>query len=531
MGSKIFEVINKIYDKSGFLEKYGGSLWVSIIIGIIMFLAISYFQIMNNLQPIKADWVNQRCKPNIMPFAGIINPPNPDDMSAFDFTSSNFSYCIYGILEDIIGIFLAPFYYLVNLMNEILSGLMDTIQTIRELFNTMRKSIMAVSEEVMGRVLNILIPLQHILIKVKDTMQKTQGVMTAGIFTLFGIYDTLRSAIGAIVEIIVLILIGLAAIIVILFIIPFGFGIPIAIPFLIIFLTILIPGIMVYIVEIMILKNMVSPLPGIPSCFVGDTLVEMNTGQFIKMKDLDVGMLLKNNNPITSIMKMSCLDDIYNLNDVLCTGKHKVKYNNTWIKCKEHPNSTKINENYDIVYCINTEKKIIEINNMIFGDYDELDNNKIDEIKFKCSKYLPKHFELKDIHQYLDGGFSENTKIELLDGHNVNIKDMEVNQILRFGERVVGIVKIDAENLQLKQYILDDSNIFYGGPNLQICDSDLGMVNTLDIYGDKINEKYIYHIITDKKSFYVDGVQFCDYNSCLDKFLDLENTSLIKALI
>jgi len=144
---------------------------------------------------------------------------------------------------------------------------------------------------------------------------------------------------------------------------------------------------------------------------------------------------------------------------------------------------------------------------------------------------LPKHFELKDIHQYLDGGFSENTKIELLDGHNVNIKDMEVNQILRFGERVVGIVKIDAENLQLKQYILDDSNIFYGGPNLQICDSDLGMVNTLDIYGDKINEKYIYHIITDKKSFYVDGVQFCDYNSCLDKFLDLENTSFIKALI
>ena len=60
MESKIFEVINKIYDKSGFLEKYGGSLWISIIIGIIMFLAISYFQIMNNLQPIKADWVNQR---------------------------------------------------------------------------------------------------------------------------------------------------------------------------------------------------------------------------------------------------------------------------------------------------------------------------------------------------------------------------------------------------------------------------------------------------------------------------------------
>ena len=39
---------------------------------------------MNNLDPIKADWVNQRCTPGVIPFAGLINPPK-DGTSAFDY--------------------------------------------------------------------------------------------------------------------------------------------------------------------------------------------------------------------------------------------------------------------------------------------------------------------------------------------------------------------------------------------------------------------------------------------------------------
>jgi hypothetical protein len=264
MNGNIFNIINELYSKTGFLEKYGGSLWVSILIIIIMFLAISYYQVLNNLQPIKADWINQRCKPGVMPFAGIINPPNPEEMSAFEFTSNNFSQCIYSILDDIIGIVLAPFYYLVNVMDGVLNMANESIQAIRGLFNTVRKSVLSVSTEVMGKLLNFLIPIQIILIKIKDTMHKTQGVMTASIFTLFGIYDTLKASIGAIVEIIVSLLLALASVIVVLFVIPFGFGLPFAIPLLIIFLTILIPAIMVYIIEVTILKQMVSPLPGIP---------------------------------------------------------------------------------------------------------------------------------------------------------------------------------------------------------------------------------------------------------------------------
>ena len=83
MNNNISNVINKLYSKAGFLEKYGGSLWTTFIISLIFFIAISYYFVYNNIEPIKADWVNQRCKPNVMPFAGLINPPDPKIMSAF----------------------------------------------------------------------------------------------------------------------------------------------------------------------------------------------------------------------------------------------------------------------------------------------------------------------------------------------------------------------------------------------------------------------------------------------------------------
>lgn len=530
--SNIFSVINKLYNKVGFLEKYGGSLWMTVILILVFFIAISYYYINNNLQPIKADWINQRCSPIVMPFAGLINPPDPKKMSAFDFTAQNFTGCIQNILSDIIGTFLAPFYYLVNSITKVLDGLNASLQAIRGVLSTIRDSVGEVSGQVMGKALSIMIPIQHMVIKMKDTINKTQGVMLSAIYMLMGTFQTITASFGAIIQIITSILLTLTTIMIILYFIPFGFGIPFAIPLLVIFIMLLVPSIMVYIIQVMVLKKWVNPLPGIPSCFTGDVELTLNSGDKIKMKDIDVGMILQNNNIVTAKMKLANIDEtIYCLNGIYCTGEHMVKYNHTWVKTKDHPHSiiTELHDEY--LYCINVSKKVIHINNEIFGDWDELNNAQISELKQKCNKYLPKQFELHDIHKYLDGGFVETTKIELQDGHNINICDIEVNNVLRFGERVTGIVKIKADDLEIKQFNLGKQNIVNGGPNLQVCDSDLGMRSTLDMYGEKIKGEYVYHIITNKQTFHVNGIKFYDYNSCIDKYLELNNNKLINVLI
>jgi hypothetical protein len=534
--SSIYNVINKLYEKAGFLEKYGGSLWATVIISLLFFLAISYYYIYNNIEPIKADWINQRCKPNVMPFAGLINPPDPTKMSAFEFTQNNFTNCVQSILSDIIGIFLAPFYYLIDALTKIFELISESVQAIRTLLDSIRNAFIGMTTEIMGRILNFLIPLQFLLIKVRDMMGKTQGVMAASIFTLMGTYDTIMSAVKSIVQIIVAILLSLSVIIIVLFIIPFGLGMPVAIPLLVIFILILIPGIMVYIIQVLILKQMTNPLPNIPRCFCGNTLLKLNTNQYIKIKDIVPGMILEDNNTVTATFKLAIInEEFYNLNGVICTGEHKVKYNDVWINLKNHKDSKKIDYTSDYIYCINTSKKEIQINNEIYGDWDELDTTELNELKETCKKYLPNEFEfefeLSHIHKYLDGGFSENTEIELQNGETVAIKNVKVNDKLRFGERVVGIVKIKADDLEIKKYYLKNKSCIVGGPNIQICDSDLGMMNTLDMSGEKITAKYIHHLITDNYTFYMNGIKYYDYNGCIDKFLYLENIRLINTLI
>ena len=85
--ANIFKSLDSLYTKAGFSEKYGGSVLMTGTIIIIFFLLISYLNIMINIQPIKDDWVNQRCSPGVMPFAGLINPP--PGVSAFQYTNDN----------------------------------------------------------------------------------------------------------------------------------------------------------------------------------------------------------------------------------------------------------------------------------------------------------------------------------------------------------------------------------------------------------------------------------------------------------
>jgi|TARA_B110000967_G_scaffold165876_1_gene173731 hypothetical protein len=264
MNNGTYKVINDIYTKTGFLDKYGGSVWVTVILLLVFFVIISYYHVFNNLQPIKADWINQRCNPRVIPFAGLINPPDPEKMSAFEFTSQNFTGCIQTILTDIVGVFLAPFKYLIHSFTKILDGLLEAVQEIRKLFNSIRNATGSVSSEIMGKVLAILIPIQYMVIKIKDLVNKTQGIMLSGIYMLMGVYQTLIAAFGSIIQIVSSILISIAAIMIVLYFIPFGLGIPFAIPLLITFIMTLVPGIMIYIIQVMILKQWVNPLPGLP---------------------------------------------------------------------------------------------------------------------------------------------------------------------------------------------------------------------------------------------------------------------------
>ena len=72
------------------------------------------------------------------------------------------------------------------------------------MFNNIRNAFTEIMTEVMGRILNFLIPIQQLIIAAKDTMAKVTGVMTASLYTAMGSYLALKSLLGSMVQLFIL---------------------------------------------------------------------------------------------------------------------------------------------------------------------------------------------------------------------------------------------------------------------------------------------------------------------------------------
>ena len=521
--------IKKMYDNLNYFDQYGSSLVLFILITIALFILCSYCFVMINVQPIKDDWINQRCKPAIIPFAGLINAP--EGMSSTDFTKANFDYCTQNIVKDITGSAVQPLTFITSLLNKLFDEIKQALNGIREMVNKIRLKIQATAQEIMGRIINITIPLQQIIIGLKDVLAKVQGTMTAGLFTLLGSYYTLKSLMGAIAQFIVTILIALAVMIALLWIIPFTWGA--AAINTATFVAISIP--MALILTFMTKTLKVQSDLSIPSikCFDKNTLLKMNDGSEKTIFDIEVGDILHNNNEVTSKIKViTAGSEIYDLNGIIVSNSHIIQYKDKWLPVSEHPESKKIESyNEPFLYCLNTTSKVIIIKDYCFTDWDEIYNNDI--IKFKtllCVKFnncKQKYtFTTNDIHKYFDGGFIGSIPIKLKNGTTKIIQNIEVGDILENNEKVYGLVEINGKNIDEQcVYYLGKNRRFEGGCNLCFYDESIQILTTLDLDENNkqlktIKENKLYHLLTDKKSFYINDIIFYDYNSSIDLFLD-----------
>ena len=520
--------INNMYQNLSYFDNYGSSVFIFIVLIIILFLSFAYFQVMNQLKPIKDDWAAKRCSPKVIPFAGLIN--KPDNMSIVDFTGQNFTYCMQNILTSITGDAVQPLTYITAGLSEIFKELFEALQFIRNMMANIRASMASIAKEILGRVLNIMTPLQTIIIAVMDSMQKINGVLTAGLYTSLGTYYALKSLLGAIVQFIIIILIILVGLILGMWILPFTW--PLAMTMTAVFVSVAIPMAIIigFMTDVLHVRTDLS-IPGVPkpSCFDKNTNIKMHDGSFKFISEIEVGERLENNILVTAKMKLDAKGSImYNLNGTIVSGTHTIKHGDIWMPVSKYPHKILI-EKYEepYLYCLNTETKRIHINDFIFVDWDELTEDDIKQLSNTDSEVQAKGSTFKstlDIHKYLDGGFVENTIITLLDGSKREIKDIQTGDVLDGGTKVYGLVEIEGKYLhELCEYNLGSNRILKGGPNLNVCDKQISFITTLD---ENIQKKQIskqpklYHLLTDYESFYIDNIKFYHYNSTIELFLD-----------
>lgn len=436
--NKSITFINKLYDKLGYYDLYGNSVIIFILMTLFIFLVYSYCKVMQTRQSIADDWINQRCKPQNIPFAGYIT--KPEGKTEFEYTGENFQYCVQNILVNITGYALAPFQFMISSLTKIFSMLSDSIDKIREFVNLIRESIKNFTEDVFQRILNVMIPIQQMFISLIDVFNKIQGVMTAGLYTMLGSYYTLQSLMGAILELIIKVLITIVIVVVGLWILPFTW--PAAAVTTLVFVSIAIPlSIIVYFMtEVLHIQS-----SGIPKlrCFDRNTTFILNDLSSKTIEELRPGDILQNNVAIMSKIKVTSNDlKMYNLNDIIVSESHIVNYNSEWMPVREHPDARLIN-NYaePHLYCLNTSTKTIVLNDVTFTDWDEIYGDKLlTVLRYKSINAT------ENINPVLDKGFHKNAIINLMYSKK-SISKINLGDILSTRGIVYGIVELNKHNV------------------------------------------------------------------------------------
>lgn len=214
----IYYSINKLYDKAGYLDRYGGDLYIAIIVFSLFFLIFSYYAVMTRLRPIRANWVKERCNPSVVPFAGLIY--RPKGKSVMQATADNFAECGQTVTRNIAGYALQPLLYVITTMNTMFAEMANAVNSARGMFNKVRNGVTEVGQDVMGRSLNIVAPIQNVMANSKAAFGKASGIGASAIYTLYGSYLALKAMIGSIIQFIIVILISLAVLIGISWVVP-----------------------------------------------------------------------------------------------------------------------------------------------------------------------------------------------------------------------------------------------------------------------------------------------------------------------
>ena len=209
-------------------------LWTVLII-FAFCCANAYLKIRANTQMIRVNWPNYRCNPAYIPFAGLIMKPSGSFHDKIQFANENFEYCVQNELKSISSMFMEPVYYAQSLVMSILHVIAFVLNSMRTFIDIIRNALSSVIADINGRILNVMQPVVGIIISARDMVGKIQGIMTASLYTLIGVYDTLQSGLKSIFEVIVIILIAMGAVIVAVWIavaiaVAFGpFGVPVVI--------------------------------------------------------------------------------------------------------------------------------------------------------------------------------------------------------------------------------------------------------------------------------------------------------------
>jgi len=152
----------------------GGDILKALIIVILFGIVYALNLTTIGLKNIEKNWPLYRCNPTIMPFASYFGH---DPME-------NFTYCVQNMQMNYMSHILRPINFNVSIVGNLASSITNDIQSVREKFGDLTGNLTGMVSSIMGIFLNMMIELQKVFIKMKDSFAKMLGVMLTSIYIM-----------------------------------------------------------------------------------------------------------------------------------------------------------------------------------------------------------------------------------------------------------------------------------------------------------------------------------------------------------
>ena len=308
-----------------------------IIVGMIL-----YIYVKANADDIQANWVQYRCNPVYMPFAGMFG----------DNVFLNFQFCIASLASAVFKYALAPIHLMFRFFSQILGGVAGQMNVFRAFVTGMQNFITSFFSGAIGRISNTFGVMTGIMSKLQDLSSRILAssaysvvIMATGVQMILSVFSFIWTLLKTLVGLIF----GLA--IILMFVFP---------PLLFFFIPI---GIAIG----------VSYDGG---CFHPDTPVQLSTGKDVPISTIKVGDVLANNAKVTATMRFTPTDPMYMYRSAVCvSGSHAVRDSDgVWRKIEDSMNSVPYaGPPLDEIICLRTSNRRIYIRGCTFSDYDQIE--------------------------------------------------------------------------------------------------------------------------------------------------------------
>jgi hypothetical protein len=237
--------------------------------------------------------------------------------------TADFAACVGTIQSDTMDQLTAPITKTIDGLADLGGSLSEDINGARGALSSVRNSASAITQKTFGVFLNITTEFQKMSVSIKDLVGKFLGTMVSVMYIMEGSHKTMVS----------------------------------------------------------IQKGPPGQLLNTLACFSPDTMITLNTGDHVMMKDVKLNDVLKNGTIVHATMQISNsgASPYYKMQStnqpsgyIYVTGEHYVKHKDHFIPVKYHPGAeyvpTKVD---DVVMCLITSDHRIPIDDYEFWDWDD----------------------------------------------------------------------------------------------------------------------------------------------------------------